>query len=353
MKLSGCWTILRHPSLFARARQYDIRGLSTKVSDPLRILFCGSEDFSIASLRAVHDEHIKDPNLIASIDVVCKPGKRVGRGLKGFREVPIKAVAEDLNLPVHEIPTFTGWNPPEPHNKPINLIVAVSFGLLVPPRILSRAKYGGLNVHPSLLPDFRGPAPLHHTLLSDCKTTGITLQTLHPSKFDHGTILAQTAYPIPNPETCTVPQLLQYVAPKGAAMLVRGLRDRVFVPPYDEVERPEDTAQSLDRPLRRASMIHPEDSHINWGRWPAEEIVRKNRVLGPLWSEATFTTKDDLPTVKRIIFDGISLGRETTDSRILEPGNVTIARAKVEGGVEKEARKALTGLKWGGKLILR
>jgi len=59
---------------------------SNKAYDPLRILFCGSDDFSIASLRAVHREHVRSPDTIASIDVVCRPGKRTGRGLKNIRE---------------------------------------------------------------------------------------------------------------------------------------------------------------------------------------------------------------------------------------------------------------------------
>lgn len=105
------------------------RCLATKAYDPLRILFCGSDDFSIASLKALHEEHVKRPDRIASIDVVCRPGKKVGRGLKQIREgtylgkldklfaqlivfyvaVPIKAAATALSLPIHEIDTFRGW----------------------------------------------------------------------------------------------------------------------------------------------------------------------------------------------------------------------------------------------------
>lgn len=76
-------------SLFPPSNRYlatSRRYASTKTSDPLRILFCGSEEFSIASLRALHKEHEKNPNLIASIDVVCRKAKRVGRNLKEFRE---------------------------------------------------------------------------------------------------------------------------------------------------------------------------------------------------------------------------------------------------------------------------
>ena len=111
----------------ARSLVFPRRHASNKTSDPLRILFCGSEDFSIASLQAIHDEHRVNRDFIASIDVVCRPAKRVGRNLSQIREgdlaynvhlyhdaeslqVPIAAVARQLSLPLHQIDTFTGWN---------------------------------------------------------------------------------------------------------------------------------------------------------------------------------------------------------------------------------------------------
>jgi methionyl-tRNA formyltransferase len=65
----------------------------------------------------------------------------------------------------------------------------------VPPRILQKLKYGGLNVHPSLLPDLRGAAPIEHAILSGRNYTGVSVQTLHPLHFDHGVVLAQTPAP--------------------------------------------------------------------------------------------------------------------------------------------------------------
>lgn len=73
-------------SLSTRFSAHSRRYASTKISDPLHILFCGSDEFSVASLRALHEEHRRNPNFIASIDVVCRPAKRVGRNLKEFRE---------------------------------------------------------------------------------------------------------------------------------------------------------------------------------------------------------------------------------------------------------------------------
>lgn len=107
---------------------------STKTSEALRILFCGSDEFSIASLRALHNERLKENSQIASIDVVCRPPKRTGRGFKTVHKgdschcyvarqrrsdsdlVPIQDVAEKLNFPVHNIDTFTGWKVGSPHS---------------------------------------------------------------------------------------------------------------------------------------------------------------------------------------------------------------------------------------------
>ncbi|KAI9877868.1 MAG: Methionyl-tRNA formyltransferase [Pleopsidium flavum] len=233
--------------------------------------------------------------------------------------VPIQAVAKELALPIHNIDTFTGWAPPKPDNEPINLIIAVSFGLLVPPRILNGAQYGGLNVHPSMLPDFRGPAPLHHTLLAGRRRTGITLQTLHPQHFDHGTILAQTPYPgfeIPESDTCTVPQLVELVAPIGAAMLVQGIRDRLYVPPSKDVGlfHGREDAQSL----KHAPKITSEDRHIDWNSWTAEDVLRRNRVIGPLWNIASCREYSALE--KRIIWDSGFKASAATTNPELQPG---------------------------------
>ena len=140
-------------------------------------------------------------------------------------------------------------------------------------------------------PSFRGPAPLHHTLLANRSKTGITLQSLHPTSFDHGIILAQTPYPgfdIPDPETITIQELQSLVAPKGAEMLIRGLRERVFVPPSMEVGWWSNAQlRGQGHEIRHAPKITPRDRHIDWFSFTANEILRRQRVLGPLWNIAT------------------------------------------------------------------
>ena len=93
--------------------------------EPLRVLFCGSDDFSAASLHALHNEYIERPNVVAALHVVSKKPKPTGRGLKRLREgslisypekplfivdsVPIASLARRLSLPLHQIDTFRGW----------------------------------------------------------------------------------------------------------------------------------------------------------------------------------------------------------------------------------------------------
>ena len=254
---------------------------SQKISDPLRILFCGSDNFSIASLKAVHEVYQREPESIASIDVVCRPGKRVGRGLKTVREVPIAQVARNLSLSLHEVDTFTGWIPPIPQGSPINLVIAVSFGRLVPPRILNGAKYGGLNLHPSMLPDFHGPAPMQHTLLNDCSRTGVTLQTMHPRHFDQGIILDQTPFPGFEHGCTTYPELSSKMGSLGANMLVETIENRIFVLPHEIKGWVQAGHEGHNRP---APKITSEDSHVDWGRWTADQILRRQTIVGPLWN---------------------------------------------------------------------
>lgn len=249
----------------------------TKKYEPLRVLFCGADDFSIYSLRALHELHKQRPDKIESIDVVCRPDKRVGRGLKQVREVPIKGVATELGLNLHQLDTFRGWVPPAP----FSLIVAVSFGLLVPARIIEGAKYGGLNVHPSLLPEFRGPAPIQHTLLQHRTYSGVTLQTMHPAKFDHGMVLDQTRTDLaPNNQHQNLVELL---GPIGAEMLAKDVDEGVFVPPLKEVD---DVARGLQASY--APKITPEDHHIDWETWSAADIITRDKVLGRLWDTTTY-----------------------------------------------------------------
>lgn len=346
-----------------------------KTPGPLRILFCGSDHFSCASLSALHALHKARPDLIESIDVLVRPGKPAGRGLKRIAVGPLFHLANDLDLPLHQQDTFRGWTLPlpgrvtsrstnkvtiHPHplqlphlprtprsHAPFNLLIAVSFGLFVPPRILNTLHYGGLNIHPSLLPDLRGPAPIPWAILLQRPHTGVTLQTLHPTAYDHGAILAQTPRPgVPiDPHTATTAALLDELAGAGADMLVRGLEAGVHVdapPPRSSIhaaDRAKVGTETLTRPttavVRDAHKITKADLAVDWGSeywasdealggalWGAADLARRFRALvvtgaggdgrakkgggGGLWTYA-YTVRQ--PTEVRLIFEEVEAVR--------------------------------------------
>ncbi|CZS98500.1 uncharacterized protein RCO7_04151 [Rhynchosporium graminicola] len=282
--------------------QNRFRSANKKTCKPLRILFCGSDEFSIASLDKLYLKHTREPEFIKSIDVLCRPGKPTGRSLKTIRDVPIKAFAQKRGLTVHEIDTFTGWELPRPDNESINLIVAVSFGRFVPPRILNAVEYGGLNVHPSLLPDYRGSAPLQRMLIKDEGMCGVTLQTLDSKTFDHGLILGQKELPY-EPGTMTFQTLLDKVTPEATKLLIHGIKRRCFMPPLIELRTPRSKEYDLDPDrLNHASKITPADKRIYWQIKSADEdLPKRHRALGRLWTRALVSPTKS----KRLIFHDI------------------------------------------------
>lgn len=134
--------------------------------------------------------------------------------------------------------------------------------------------------------------------------TGVTLQTLHPEKFDHGAILAQTPLPgfeIPNPSQCTYPELLRLVTPKAAEMLVQGIRDRIFLP--GATSNPTSiSSEPYGHAIRHAPKITPKDRHIDWAKMSVDEILRRDRVLGRLWGLIQIEGQGP----KRAVFGGLT-----------------------------------------------
>lgn len=255
----------------------------------LRVLFCGSDEFSITSLEALHQYAASPDSNIASIDVATKTDKKTGRGLKLIKPPPIKPAAIKLGLPLHQFDTFRGWNLPlleSSGENYINMVIAVSFGLLVPPRILSACPFGGLNVHPSMLPDLKGSTPIEHTIINGYKTTGVTVQTLHPSKFDEGSIVLQTPSPglaIPHPAHITSLELRDFLAPVGAELLVRSLRERLYL--RSQAKSP---ATGMVK-LNHAPRLSPEARRINFHVMTSTHILRLHRAFGRLWIRSNDT----------------------------------------------------------------
>ncbi|PHH65809.1 hypothetical protein CDD82_1633 [Ophiocordyceps australis] len=288
--------------------------VSRKQSDPLRILFCGSDAFSCASLAALYDEKKVNPGLIEAIDVFMVPPKRYGRCFKQRRDVPCDILARSLDLPTHHRETFDDWE--LPHG--VNLIIAVSFGLFVPGRLIRAAKYGGLNIHPSFLPDLRGPAPLHRAMLRGDRHFGISLQTLDERHFDHGVVLAQTLRPgKPIAHDAHLKDVWSQASQAGAQMLIQGLRHRLHVPPYTNL-----VPQEEEKDLMHAHKVVKADSYINWAKWKTmADFDLRFRVLNWVW----FWAYNRLGTLSRVIIHEMGpCSMESIQSKIWKKGTLSV-----------------------------
>jgi methionyl-tRNA formyltransferase len=132
----------------------------------------------------------------------------------------------------------------------------------------------------------------------------VTLQTLHPEKFDHGTILAQTPHPglpIPRDGQCTYQELLDFITSPAAEILVRGIRDRVF----DPLLPPKRRRHAPPRPLRPAPKITTHDRLLDWSLVSASDVALRDRVLGRLWFYITTARGRLNAPLKRAVMHGV------------------------------------------------
>jgi len=194
----------------------------------------------------------------------------------------------------------------DPSSLSVDLLVAVSFGLFIPPDLI-RAVPSSINVHPSLLPQYRGPAPIHNAIFNGDESTGVSIQTISPEAFDRGIVFAQSA-PVPVGEEDTLTQLWDRLARIGADMLVDCIRKRTYLNP-EPIE-----------PTTKASYAGPINKSIDWHTMTADQAVRLGRILNPLTGAVAF--KDGRR--KDIVVSGIH-HRDPGGGKLV-PGSFFLAR---------------------------
>lgn len=181
-----------------------IASFSNSFSRSYHTVFFGSDDFSLPTLKALHEQH--KAGFLKSLQVVSPADRPQGRYLQ-VTATPVKQYAQQHSIPVihpTSLVSLKNFSLLEEFEKQAHLRlphqfdlgIAVSFRYFIPSVILQEFKLGTINVHPSLLPRYRGAAPLFWTLINGDEEAGVTIQELHPQKMDHGKIIQQVKLPI-------------------------------------------------------------------------------------------------------------------------------------------------------------
>lgn len=239
-----------------------------------KIVFMGTPAFSVPILRMLVEEGYN------VISVVTQPDRPVGRK-KLLTPTPVKEEALRLGLPVYQPQKLK--NPEELQavlDLEADLVVTAAFGQILPSEILETPKLGAINVHASLLPAYRGGAPIHQAIIDGQKETGVTIMYM-VDRLDAGDIISQTAVPIEKHDhtgsmfdklSAAGTELLKETLPS----IIEGTNERI---PQDE---------SL---VTFARNISREQERIDWNR-SAEEIYNQVRGLHP-WPVAYTSFKQD------------------------------------------------------------
>lgn len=235
-----------------------------------RLVFMGTPDFAVPSLEALAATGAYDIAL-----VITQPDRPAGRG-RAVQPSPVKVTAERLGLPVWTPDSLRGESAQARLREVApDVQVVVAYGEILRPAILDIPPRGTLNVHASLLPKYRGAAPIAGALLAGERETGVTIMLLDPG-MDTGPILSQRAIPIGPEETAGT--LHDRLARLGAELLVETLPRWLA----GEIEpRPQDHSQATV-----TRMLSKEHGRLDWNR-PAVELANQVRAFDP-WP-GTFT----------------------------------------------------------------
>lgn len=220
-----------------------------------KIVFFGTPQFAVPSLRALHAAGW--PITL----VVTAPDKPVGRK-QTLTASPVKVAALELGLPVASAID----------DARADLGIIVAYNKIIPQAVLDRFPLGVINVHPSLLPKYRGPSPIQSAILNGETTTGVSIMQID-AEVDHGPVLAIQKYQIPNDKSFV--EIQGDLAEMGAKLLVETLKQPLNPVPQDHA------AATFTKKFTR------EDGRIDWTR-PETEIANKVRALNP--NPGTWTT---------------------------------------------------------------
>ena len=285
------------------------------MQDGLKIAFAGTPEFAAHIL-----ERILTDGRHTVVCVYTQPDKPTGRGRK-LQAGPVKQLAEQYHLPVRqpanklELQTIPGL-------EQADVMVVAAYGMIIPADVLYRPRYGCINIHTSLLPRWRGAAPVQRAILAGDQETGITIMQMDAG-LDTGDILMQQACPVLS--TDTTESLFEKLAIIGSDCILLTL---------DSLQNGTlKRYPQSDEGVTYASKIDKAEALIHWSE-PAIEIVRKIRAFNPapvahtfingqpirIWEATVQTINTSLPPGSVVSFSAAGLDIATLDGvvRILK-----------------------------------
>ncbi len=305
--------------------------LSTAAVRIMRIIFMGTPEFAVPSLKAQIES---EEEVVA---VVCQPGKAKGRGLEVITP-PTKVLTEKHSIPVlqpQKIKTEEFFTELKKFNP--DLICVTAYGKILPKNILDLPLYGCINVHASLLPKYRGAAPINWAIIRGEKVTGITTMKMDEG-MDTGDMLLRREMPIDDEDTGeTLSEKLSNIGAKVLIETIRLLKEGRLKP------IPQDHSQATYAP-----MLKKEDGNIDWKK-SAEEI--RNLIRGALPWPGAYTSLEGklLKIYKARVSEGRGRSAEVIKSNsgtlrvATGMGVIDLLEIQIEGGKKLDIESFLRG----------
>lgn len=246
---------------------------------PLRIAFMGTPDFAVTALQQLLNENF---NIVC---VYSQPPRPKGRGQK-LQASPVHQLAESAEVEVrHPINFKNKHDVKDFQNLNLDLAIVAAYGLILPKEILKAPKYGCINIHASILPRWRGAAPIHRAILAGDSETGVTLMKMDEG-LDTGDMIAIERTAVTG--NTTLPDLHDQLAQMGGDMIVK------YLNAFDSAQGVIGEKQP-DEGVTYAKMLTKEEGRIDWTQ-SAEQIERQIRALNP-WP-GTWTMNQNRKRVK-------------------------------------------------------
>jgi methionyl-tRNA formyltransferase len=290
----------------------------------IKIVFMGSPDFSLSALRLLAENY-------QLVGVVTQPDRASGRG-RELKAPPVKTLALELKIPVIQpeklrepeaMQQLRDWNP--------DLIVVAAFGQILKKEVLDLPKYGCINIHASLLPRWRGAAPINAAILAGDEETGITIMKMDVG-LDTGPMLAIKKIRIRRDDTAG--SVFQTLSKLGANLLLETLPDYLS---GNLAATPQPEEGSTYAP-----MLKKQDGLLDFTH-TAVELERRVRAMNP-WPGAWFEWNGNVLKVARASVSeakGLSIGsRFTVEGR---PAIMSADEALVLDEVQPSGRKMMSG----------